>query len=266
MSALRVTPARTGGRVRLWVSRPDGREVAWYDPGTGRISLLREEYADAVLTALAPYVTGEVTVGPPPVPTASELARLALHPDDDLAPNRPGETLHGTPGDPPRRRFPRPDPRPAELAARRRVGDALDGLDGAGWRVLHCVPLPGAAPIDHLAIGPAGVFVVRTVAARGRRVRIADPVVAVGRSEPAPHLRLLRRDAVRAAHVLATGVRPVLAVDGPGRLEVPSGPDGVRVLRDGEIPSLARLGAVLKPADVEALYATARDRRTWLRL
>ncbi|RST11609.1 NERD domain-containing protein [Streptomyces sp. WAC05374] len=263
MTALRVTPAGPGGRHRLRVSLPDGRDIAWYDRDSGRISLLSEAYEDEVVAALAPYVTGEVSIGPPSVPTASDLARLSLHPDDDLAPNRPGEALHAALDGAPARRL-RKDPRPAELAAHQRVGDALDGLDAAGWRVLHCVPLPGGARIDHLAIGPAGVFAVRTLAARGRRVRIAGPYAATGRGEPEPHLRWARRAADRAAHALATAVRPVLAVADPGRLEVPPAPDGVRVLRDGEIPSLARLGAVLKPVDVEALYATARDRRTWL--
>ncbi|OKK06503.1 hypothetical protein AMK26_10845 [Streptomyces sp. CB03234] len=266
MTALRVTPVGRGGGHRLWVSLPDGRDVAWYDRDSGRISLLSEAYEDEVRAALAPYVTGEVTVGPPPVPTASDLDRLTLHPDDDLAPNRPGEALHAALQATARRRFPRLDPRLARLAAQARVGDALDGLDGAGWRVLHCVPLPGSALIDHLAIGPAGVLAVRTVAARGRRVRIADPAVATGRAAPEPLLRWARRDAERAAHALATAVRPVLAVADPGRLDVLPGLGDVRVLRDGEIPSLARLGGVLKPADVEALYATARDRRTWLRL
>ncbi|MER7108543.1 nuclease-related domain-containing protein [Streptomyces sp. NPDC000229] len=265
MTALRVTPSGRGGG-RLWVSLQDGRDIAWYDRDSGRISLLSEAYEDEVRAALAPFVTGEVTVGPPPVPTASDLTRLTLHPDDDLAPNRPGEALHGMLDGASRRRFGRHEPRLADLAAQQCVGDALDGLDAAGWRVLHCVPLPGAALIDHLAIGPAGVLAVRTLAARGRRVRIADPLVAVGRAGPEPHLRWARRQAERAAHALATAVRPVLAVAGPGRLDVPPGLDGVRVLRDGEIPSLARLGGVLRPADVESLYATARDRRTWLRL
>ncbi|MFF8830100.1 nuclease-related domain-containing protein [Streptomyces sp. NPDC015131] len=267
MPALKVVPVRPGGRGRLRVSLPDGRDVAWYDPGAGRISLLYGEYEDAVLAALAPYVTGRVTVGPPPVPTASDLARLALHPDDDLAPNRPGEALLGAlgdgRGDRPPRRFGLPDPRLAELSAQQRVGDALDALAAAGWRVLHCVPLPGAALIDHVAIGPGGVFAVRTLAARGRRVRVAGPSVAVGRAEPRPGVRAVLRDADRAAHALAAAVRPVLAVAGPGRLEVRSGTAGLRVLREGEIPSLGRLGGVLKPADVETLYALARDRRTW---
>ncbi|MFF8287848.1 NERD domain-containing protein [Streptomyces sp. NPDC016309] len=270
MTAPRVTPVGAGGRGRLRVSLPDGRDIAWYDPERGRISLLSDAYEDEALAALAPYITGEVTVGPPPVPTASDLARLTLHPDDDLAPNRPGEVLRGALDAVAGRRFAglgRPDPRLAELAAQQHVGDALDALDaldGAGWRVLHCVPLPGAALIDHLAIGPAGVFAVRTLAGRGRRVRVAGQAVAVGRAEPRPHLRGLRRDADRAAHALATAVRPVLAVAGPARLDVPPRPDGVRVLRDGEIPSLARLGALLKPADVDALYTRARNRRTWL--
>ncbi|MDN3294527.1 nuclease-related domain-containing protein [Streptomyces ficellus] len=265
MSALRVTPVRRHGRDRLWVSLPDGRDIAWYDRDSGHVSVLSEAYEAEVVAALAPYVTGAVTVGPPPVPTPSDLARLSLHPDDDLAPNRPGEALHAALDATPARRF-RTDPRLAELAAQQRVGAALDRLDGAGWRVLHCVPLPGAARIDHLAIGPAGVLAVRTLAAGGRRVRIAGESVATGRAEPLAHLRWARRDAERAAHALATAVRPVLAVAEPGRLDVPSGPADVRVLRDGEIPTLARLGGVLKPADVETLYATARDRRTWLRV
>ncbi|MET9804113.1 nuclease-related domain-containing protein [Streptomyces sp. NPDC006368] len=266
MTGLRVTPTRLHGRDRLHVSLPDGRSVAWYDRQSGRVSLLYDAYEDDVRTALAPYVTGTVTVGPPPVPTPADLARLSLHPDDDLAPNRPGEALHlalDRAGRPAPRLF-RRDPRPAELAAHQRVGDALDRLDGAGWRVLHSVPLPGAARIDHLAIGPGGVLVVRTVAARGHRVRFADPLVAVGRAEPLPRLRWLRRDAERAAHALATAVHPVLAVAEAARWDLPPGPPDVRVLRDGEIPSLAALGGVLKPVDIDALYATARDRRTWL--
>ncbi|MET9430487.1 MULTISPECIES: nuclease-related domain-containing protein [unclassified Streptomyces] len=265
MSGLRVTPTRRYGRDRLHVSLPDGRAVAWYDRDSGRISLLHDAYEEAVMAALAPFVTGTVTIGPPPVPTPADLRRLSLHPDDDLAPNRPGEALHLALGRTPPRRFGR-DPRPAELAAQQRVGEALDRLDGAGWRVLHSVPLPGAARLDHLAIGPGGVFAVRTLAARGRRVRIADPDVAVGRAEPRPHLRWLRRDAERAAHALATAVRPLLAVTDAGLLDRVPDPRDVRVVRDGEIPSLAGLGGVLKPADVEALYATARDRRSWLSL
>ncbi|MFG3494855.1 nuclease-related domain-containing protein [Streptomyces sp. NPDC047928] len=265
MTGLRVIPARTRGGDRIYVSLPDGRSIAWYDRESGRINLLAREYERAVVQALAPYVTGEPTVGPPPVPTRSELARLALHPDDDLAPNRPGEALLAAPAAGGRRARHRRRSDAADLAAQQRVGDALDRLDGAGWRILHCLPLPGAARIHHLAIGPGGVLVVRTVAAGGRRVGIDDPMVAVGRAEPRPELRRLRHTAERAGHALATAVRPLLAVADPKRLPVPPGLQDVRVVRDDQIPALARLGGVLKPAEVEALYATARDRGTWRR-
>ncbi|MFF1478202.1 NERD domain-containing protein [Streptomyces sp. NPDC058301] len=264
-AGLRVTPVHRHGRARLYVSLPDGRSAAWYDRDSGRVSLLLEEYRDAVLAALAPFVAGEPTVGPPPAPTSADLARLSLHPDDDLAPNRPGEALlaelerHGS-----ARRF-REDPRRVLLAAQERVGAELDALEGTGWRVLHSVPLPGAGLLDHLVIGPAGIMTFRTVAAHRHRVRIADPLVGVGRGAPAPVLRWVRRDAERASLALAAGVRGVLVVSDPSRLDLVAPPRDVRVLRDAELPGLARLGGVLKPADVESLHWTARDRRTWLR-
>ncbi|MEE1804595.1 nuclease-related domain-containing protein [Streptomyces sp. NPDC101062] len=283
MTRLRVTPGYRRGRDRLYVSRRDGTAVAWYDKGTGRVNLLTGAGREDVLAALAPYLAGEVTVGPAPVPTPAELDRLSLHPDDDLAPNRPGEALHAVlddheePVEGQRRPalsalsalsvlWRRQDPRRAELAAQQVLGAALDALEGAGWRVLHSIPLPGAARIDHLAIGPAGVLTVRTLAAGGRRVRVDDPLVTTGRGEPLPHLRWARRDAERASLALATAVRPVLAVvEAHPPRALPAPPD-VRILSETDIPALASLGGVLKPADIETLYATARNRHTWRRV
>ncbi|MCA1222350.1 nuclease-related domain-containing protein [Streptomyces sp. 8L] len=271
MAGLRVTPARHQGRERLYVTLPDGTSLAWYDREESRLSLVRPDREGDVLAALAPYVTGEVTVGPPPVPTPAELDRLSLHPDDDLAPNRPGEALYADLDAVPvsaAGRLLHRDARQDALAAQRQVGEVLDGLEGAGWRVLHAVPLPGAAFIDHLAIGPAGVLAVRTLSARKQRVRIADPMVRLGRSAPVPHVRWARRDAERASLALAVAVAPALVVVGPSRLETPASPPGppdVRVLRDDELGTLGRLGGVLKPADVESVYAAARNRNTWIR-
>ncbi|MFF3242845.1 nuclease-related domain-containing protein [Streptomyces sp. NPDC002870] len=266
MSGLRVTPARRQGRDRLYVSLPDGRNVAWYDRDSGRVSLVSERHRAEALAALAPYLTGEVSVGPPPVPTSADLARLSLHPDDDLAPNRPGEALHAELDRLPDGRRLRRDPRRAELAAQQLLGDTLDRLEDAGWRIIHSVPLPGADRIDHLAVGPGGVLAVHTLAARRLRVRVADPMVRAGRGVPGPLLRLTRRRAERATLALTAAVRPVLAVVGAARLDVLPAPPDVRILREDEVLALARLGGVLKPADIELLYAAARDRRTWLRV
>ncbi|MFJ2740252.1 nuclease-related domain-containing protein [Streptomyces sp. NPDC087440] len=259
MKPLRVTPAHGHGGARLYVTLATGRTLAWYDRDTGRVSLLAEGRREEVLTALAPYVTGPLTVGPPPVPSSADLLRLALHPDDDLAPNRPGETLYAGLGEAPVLRRFRADPQREALAALQRMGEELEGLEGVGWRVLHCVPLAGGTRLDvldHLLIGPAGVLTVRTVASRNRRFQLTDAVV-----------RRAVHDAERASLVLAAGVRACLAVVGASRVDgtVPA-PDDLQVLRDGSAAAtLSRLGGVLKPADIESLHALARNRHTWLR-
>lgn len=186
----------------------DGRNVAWYDRDAARVNLLSEERREDVLDVLGPFLTGRVTVGPPPVPTPAELARLTLHPDDDLAPNRPGEALvidlDRDPG--PARRL-RPDPRRRALAAEQAVGEALDRLEGAGWHTVHSIPLPGGDRVHHLLIGPGGIFALRSLYARKQRVLVADPMVTVGRREPYPLVRRVRADADRASYALTAEVR-----------------------------------------------------------
>jgi hypothetical protein len=267
MNGLRVIPTWRHGQERLYVCLPDGRNIAWYDREAGRVNLLGEDREDDVLRALGPFITGQVTVGPPPVPTPAELARLTLHPDDDLAPNRPGEALlvalDRDPG--PARRL-RPDPRRRALEAEQTVGDALDRLDGAGWHAVHSVPLPGGSRIHHLLIGPGGLFALHTLYARKQRVTVADPLVTLGRREPTALLRRVRADADRASYALTAEVRPVLALVGPAAVSVPAAPREVRLLTDLEVQTVARQGGVLKPADVEALHAMARDRNTWTRV
>ncbi|MEW2612771.1 nuclease-related domain-containing protein [Streptomyces sp. NPDC047880] len=267
MNGLRVIPTWRHGRERLYVCLPDGRNIAWYDREAARVNLLGRDREDDVLRVLGPFITGPVTVGPPPVPTPAELARLALHPDDDLAPNRPGEALvialDRDPG--PAHRL-RPDPRRRALAAEQTVGDALDRLDGAGWHTLHSVPLPGGDRIHHLLIGPGGLYAVHALHARKQRVRVTDPMITLGRHDPYPLLRRLRTDADRATHALTAEVRPVLALVDPAALSIPTAPSEVHVLTAAEVEGLSRRGGVLKPADVEALHAMARDRNTWARV
>ncbi|MFC8424353.1 nuclease-related domain-containing protein [Streptomyces sp. NPDC057236] len=267
MDGLRVIPTWWHGRERLCVRLPDGRDLAWYDRETARVNLLGAEHEEDVLTALGPFLTGPVSVGPPPVPTPAELARLSLHPDDDLAPNRPGEALlidlDRDPG--PARRL-RPDPRRRALVAERTVGEALDRMDGAGWHTLHSIPLPGGDRIHHLLIGPGGLYAVHALYAHRRRVTVADPRIALGRHEPRPVLHRVRADADRASHALTAEVRPVLVLVGASAVTVPAPPREVRVLTDADVESLTRTGGVLKPADTEALHAMARDRNTWARL
>ncbi|MER7759431.1 nuclease-related domain-containing protein [Streptomyces sp. NPDC097619] len=264
MRGPRVVPARAHGLDRLYVTGADGTCLAWYDRTAGRVSLIAERDRDAVLTALRPYLTRPWTLGPPPAPGPAELLRLALPPDEDLAPNRPGEPLLGAfeyGGQGARTRL---RARPL-LLAQQRFGAELDTLEAAGWRVLHAVPLPGAACIDHLLIGPGGVLAVRTAPARRRRAAVGELLLTLGQGAGRPDPRRIRAAALRASRALATAVTPVLAVIDATRLTVAPTLRDVRVLSEGASVALAAEPATLKQAELDALYATARDRRTWSR-
>lgn len=257
---LKVAPSGRPGRGRLYVNLPDGRAVAWYDRRANRISVLADERREEILTALRPYLTGTVAIGPPPVPTAADLLRLALPPDEDLAPNRPGEELlgeltHGSAGTRARHRLRQ------ELTARQRMGEVLDALaEAEDWRVLHSIG--GVA--DHLLIGPPGIFCVRTVPGRRQRAVAGDLLLTVGRAAPAPDPRTARRTAAYATRALSATVVPVLAVVDAARVDVAPTLRDVRVLTPTTTTAfLTRSPVTLKPPDIEALFATARDRRTW---
>ncbi|GHI87396.1 nuclease-related domain-containing protein [Streptomyces xanthophaeus] len=263
MRKLKVLPSGRPGRGRLYVNLPDGSAVAWYDRQTNRISVLAEDHREDVLRVLRPYLTGSVSIGPPPVPTAADLLRLSLPADADLAPNRAGEALlgeldHGSAGTRARHRVRQ------DLAAQQRMGEALEALEPQGWRVLHCVPLPGMGRIDHLLIGPAGILCVRTVPCRRQRASVGDLLLTVGRAEPRPDPRWTRRAALRAGIALATPVTPALAVVEASRIEVAPTVHDIRVLHPLTAgPTLAESPTTLQPRAVEALFARARDTRTW---
>ncbi|GHB48188.1 hypothetical protein GCM10010347_17500 [Streptomyces cirratus] len=264
MRGLTVLPSGRAGRGRLFVNLPDGRAVAWYDRRANRVSLLEADRREAVLAALGPYLGGEVAVGPPPVPTPAERLRLALPPDRDLAPNRPGEPMlgelvYGSPGTRARHRLRR------EIGARELMGAELDSLEALDWRVLHAVPLPGGGLIDHVLIGPAGVFCIATVPGRRQRVQAGDLLLTVGRAGPRPDVRRVRRAAARAAHALRAPVTPVVAVVEASAVEVAPTLRDVRVLQPATAaPYFTTATATLKPPDTEALFSLARDTRTWL--
>jgi Nuclease-related domain len=206
---------------------------------------------------------------------------LWLHPDDDLAPNRPGEELHARVESAPRDRVPswlgRLLGRPSQPREWRRallgvqiVGAELERLTVRGCRVLHSIPLPGGAGIDHLLIGPGGVFCLHVRHHRGARIQVGDDTVRLGRDRPLPYVRYSRREAVQAAYVLTRGcghpvdVRPVLVLVAAARVTVAPTLRDVRVLREHEIAALGSRGGVHKPADIEVIHGVARDRHTWL--
>jgi hypothetical protein len=130
--------------------------------------------------------------------------------------------------------------------------------------VLHDLAVPGsAANIDHLAIGPSGVFVIDSKQYRGSLQLNPSGRLWHGRYPLDPTLRAVSFEADRAAQVLADPqvVVPIVAVHGA---QVPSGKvvtQGVPVVSARRLPSMLRtLPAVLGPERVAATAHQARIR------
>jgi hypothetical protein len=150
-------------------------------------------------------------------------------------------------------------------AGERRTARLLDPLERHGWAVLHDLAIPRSrANLDHLVIGPGGVFVIDSKQYRGRLQ--LDPTGRLwhGRYPLAPTLQAVSFEADQAAQVLpdpGVAVVPIVAVHGA---QVPWGKvvtDGVPVLPARRLPSLLRgLPAVLGPERVAWLADQARVR------
>ena len=147
----------------------------------------------------------------------------------------------------------------------RRTARLLAPLERHGWAVLHDLALPGSrANLDHLVIGPGGVFVIDSKQYRGRLQLDGSGRLWHGRYPLAPTLRAVSFEADQAAQILpdpGVVVLPVVAVHGA---QVPWGKvviDGVPVVLARRLPSMLRqLPAVLGPERVADLADQARVR------
>jgi hypothetical protein len=150
-------------------------------------------------------------------------------------------------------------------AGERRTARLLDPLERQGWAVLHDLAIPDSrANIDHLVIGPGGVFVIDSKQYRGRLQLDPSGRLWHGRFPLAPTLRAVSFEADQAAQVLpdpGVAVVPVVAVHGA---QVPWGKVfiyGVPAVPASRLPSMLRqLPALLGPERVADLAKEARVR------
>jgi hypothetical protein len=148
-------------------------------------------------------------------------------------------------------------------AGERRTARLLAPLERHGWAILHDLALPGSrANLDHLVIGPGGVFVIDSKQYRGRLQLDAVGKLWHGRHPLAPTLGAVSWEADQAAQVLpdpGVAVVPIVAVHGA---QVPWGKvvtDGVPVVAAQRLPSMLRaVPAVLGPERVAWLADQAR--------
>ena len=244
MSWLVMTAWKKYGHDRTYLSTADGTKLGYRDNATGELVLLDEARRSEVELALA-------VDGPPPASTASGLPTVEpppvepppLEPPPVEPATHPGVAGGSARAEHERRvakhearvreRHPRlgglilalaDEPQHARAwktgaVGEERVGARLDGLAGDGVLALHDRRIPGTrANIDHLAIGPSGIFVIDAK-------RYVDAKIEVRRnggffSPVTERLFVGGRDQTKLIAGLASQVAAVYAcLDGQGELE-----------------------------------------------
>ena len=150
------------------------------------------------------------------------------------------------------------------------VGAELAKL-GPSWRVIHAVPIGGPdGDVDHLVIGPTGVFAISTQNHPDANVWVNGDIFKVN-GVRRPFVRNSRFAAAQCAKVLTahTGLRvdvhPAIAVMGAGHgFIVKTQPAGVRVVRRRALTrEIDELAPTLDSARMDALYVAASCLSTW---
>jgi hypothetical protein len=264
---LAVTRWQAFGRDRLHVS--DASELfGWLDLLTGDLHISSEDRRDGVRAAAEEWLAANPGVecrrgGRPAVVFIAKSDKGSV----DLIGNQPGSTLSVISGD-----VDAEQRRHRGRIGERRTGHVLAALRYADprWGVLHSVPVgERGGDIDHLLVGPQGVFCINTKHWAGAHVWVAGEhalVNGAGRS----FLHDARFEAKRASERLsaATGINVdahgvVVWVDAQG-VTVKETRREVTVLALEELGSW--LGAKperLRPSEVVAVFSAAKRAQTW---
>jgi hypothetical protein len=289
MGAITATRWTKYGKDRLYLTR-GGVKLGWYDLLDGRLHLEVESARTEVEQFL--LATGHATVPvagerePTPAPGQTGLGGTEW---DDLAENRPGEAARARAAQ--ERAAQREHSRVGSWLARaldlktderawrvgadgeETIGAKLDKLTEHGWRVLHSVPVGrGSSDIDHVLIGPGGVYTVNTKKHPNARVWIGGDTVMVN-GHRQPYVRNSRHEAQRASRLLTAkvgfevGVRGVLVFTTATLfpdVTVKKAPDDVIVLDRMDVPRVFRRATTrLGSEQIDAIYEAARRSTTW---
>jgi hypothetical protein len=157
----------------------------------------------------------------------------------------------------------------AEALGKASVGDALDGL-GPQWTVLHALPVgEHGATLDHLVLGPAGVFVIRSSVHPGVAVWVEQRAFVAGDIRH-PYIREMEYEMGRVERILseaagrAVEVSGVVAVVDARSVIVRQAHRDVAVVRSTSLTHwLQSRPNALCEAQVARIAAAARDPESW---
>jgi Nuclease-related domain len=291
-----VTRWQKYGHDRVYVREEDGREsLGYFDYKVGRLALnpMHEERTYEVMEVLRPFMDPAV---PEPV---SELTREAPLPEESDLPlyepgyaDESGEAHEGYEAIGARVANLRPrgfqgfqgiaarllglgqrtEAGPWEGGAKseRIVDKQLGKLKLDGWQVLSSVMKQSGADVDHLVIGPPGVFTINVKHHYGARVWVGEQVVDVD-GEQHRYLPNSRHEANSAARILNNSVglpirvTPVLAFVGAASIDTNDSLGDVLIARGEEIDYVLRdLHSVYSVQERDRISGVARRAEVWL--
>jgi hypothetical protein len=296
MHELAVKRWKRYGHDRLYVSTPDAERVGWLDLNTGAMHLdmpaLAGEFDAALLEHFgvsseahpAPSLATPVQTPPPMSPVPLVYAVDVADAGSDLARNKPGQQAREQAvalqaEAPVRTALARvlgikTEERAWRLGAsgEEKVAAQLEKLARRDdrWRFLHAVQVgKRGSDIDHLVIGPGGVYTLNTKNHPGQSLWVGgDTFLVDGHRQP--YVRNSRFEAERASRLLSAVVGLPVPVQG---VVVPVGADELTIKsqpRDVHVVNRRRLGQwlserleVLAAPQIDILFAAARRSTTW---
>jgi hypothetical protein len=151
------------------------------------------------------------------------------------------------------------------------VAEKLERL-GEDWRVINAVPVGAAgSDIDHVVVGPAGVFTINTKAHANKKVWAAGRALRINGFKQ-DYVRNSQHEAARASKLLTTAVgreivvTPLIVMVGISELNYGlTRPEVDVVTSRGIARNLRRRRRVLTPDEVTEIANVASRRGTWHR-
>lgn len=312
MNGVRVTRWARYGKERLYVALADGQPIGYYDVKTGESVLTAPEagpvfqaaiaeHLGAAGASVAPSLTADGLLAPREPVTDASPTLVPVEPPAavpapveaewvDLAGNRAGQAARE-----------QADSHLAAMKERSRaltfvarvldvktderawrvgaqgeesVGARLEKLLEHGWHVLHAVPVgTRGSDIDHVLIGPGGVYTVNTKNHPGKKIWVSPTQIRVD-GHRVDYLRNSRFEAERTRKFLraALGWEPhvmpaLVLLTGtlvPDVTIKSGGPDDVQILDRMDVPRVFKKAPQrLAPEGVTEVFEVARRSSTW---